>query len=122
MITQKLCKATLMTAVFGLMAPFSHSIWADQAFSNEVKITASDGAAEDRFGVSVSLFENTAIVGALGDDDNGSFSGSAYIFKNQSGTWTEVMKLLPSDGAEEDFFRKLCFIVWKYCYCGGAWG
>ena len=44
------------------------------------KFTASDGAANDEFGWSVSNSGTTAIVGANGDDDNGTESGSAYIF------------------------------------------
>ena len=76
---------------------------------NEVAIlTASDGAAIDLFGTSVSISGDTAIVGASGDDDNGSLSGSAYIFdedepSDQNG-WGEVEKLTASDGAMFDFF------------------
>jgi len=44
---------------------------------NENKLTASDGAAEDYFGCSVSIDGDYAIVGADGDDDNGSYSGSS---------------------------------------------
>ena len=44
------------------------------------KLTASDGAASDFFGFSVSISGDTALVGAHGDDDNGSNSGSAYVF------------------------------------------
>ena len=44
------------------------------------KITASDGAASDQFGVSVSISGDLATVGAYLNDDNGDASGSAYIF------------------------------------------
>ena len=44
------------------------------------KFTASDGAQLDRFGASVSTSGGMALVGAPGDDDNGSSSGSAYVF------------------------------------------
>lgn len=52
------------------------------------------------------MFGNTAIVGALGDDDNGSNSGSAYIFEKQAGTWVETKKLTASDGAADDIFGR----------------
>jgi FG-GAP repeat len=71
------------------------------------KLTASDGAAIDHFGISVSINEDTAIVGAEWDDDKGISSGSAYIFsRNHGGTdnWGEVKKLTASDGAAKDFF------------------
>ena len=45
----------------------------------EQKITASDGAAADGFGRSVAVSGDVAVVGALGDDDRGNESGSAYV-------------------------------------------
>ncbi|MFM7791886.1 MAG: FG-GAP repeat protein, partial [Microcystis panniformis] len=57
-----------------------------------VKITASDGQAYDSFGQNVSLDGNTLLVGAARDDDNGLDSGSAYIFNNINGVWTERAK------------------------------
>jgi hypothetical protein len=71
------------------------------------KLTASDGATNDEFGLTVSISGDTAIVGARRDDDNGNESGSAYIFeRNQGGAnnWGEVKKLTPSDGAADDEF------------------
>ncbi|MCH8165013.1 MAG: FG-GAP repeat protein, partial [Planctomycetes bacterium] len=44
------------------------------------KLLADDGAAQDLFGYSVAISGETAIVGAYFDDDNGSNSGSAYLF------------------------------------------
>ena len=72
----------------------------------QTKLLASDGASSDNFGRSVSISGDglTAIVGAYGDDDNGSSSGSAYIFKYANGSWTETTKLLASDGASGDNF------------------
>jgi hypothetical protein len=50
------------------------TVWTEQT-----KIVASDGAAGDLFGCSVSVFGDFAVVGAYSDDDNGSDSGSAYM-------------------------------------------
>ena len=45
------------------------------------KLLASDGAAGDRFGMSVALSGDTAVIGAdLRDDNGGTDSGSAYVF------------------------------------------
>ncbi len=71
------------------------------------KLLASDGSVSDEFGYSVSISGNTVVVGAENDDDNGSDSGSAYIFRrNQGGTdhWGQVTKLTAPDGAAEDYF------------------
>ena len=45
------------------------------------KLTASDAEAWDYFGFSVAISGNTAIVGAWHDDDAGTDSGSAYLFR-----------------------------------------
>ena len=70
------------------------------------KLLADDGAAEDFFGTSVAICgppgKEVAIVGAGGDDDNGSFSGSAYLFDTTTGR--QIAKLLPNDGAAFDQF------------------
>jgi FG-GAP repeat len=71
------------------------------------KLLASDGAAEDRFGNFVAISGDTVVIGAGGDDDNGSDSGSAYVFERDQGgadNWGQVKKLTASDGAAEDIF------------------
>ena len=45
------------------------------------KLTPGDGQAADRFGDAIDLDGGHAIVGAPSDDDNGSYSGSAYIYQ-----------------------------------------
>ncbi len=48
------------------------------------KVTASDGAEDDFFGAAVALSGSTVLVGAYKDDDNGTDSGSAYVFMPQT--------------------------------------
>ena len=71
------------------------------------KITTPDGAADDRFGISVAISGDTIVVGAPGDDDNGDASGSAYLLeRNQGGAnnWGEVTKIVAVDAAPGDGF------------------
>jgi len=69
------------------------------------KLLPTDGAAGDRFGIEVSLDGERLAIGAHQDDDNGSFSGSAYVFEHRGkGAWLEVSKLLPPDGQWGDRF------------------
>ncbi|MCK4873294.1 MAG: FG-GAP repeat protein [Phycisphaerales bacterium] len=77
----------------------SSATWTQQA-----KLTASDPAGEDHFGWVVALDGDTTVIGAYGDDDNGSNSGSAYIFTRSGETWTQRTKLTASDGATGDRF------------------
>ena len=70
------------------------------------KLTASDAAAEDLFGFSVAIDGNTVVVEARYDDDAGSMSGSAYVFRttDDGATYDQVAKLTAADGAAEDQF------------------
>lgn len=76
----------------------------------QMKLAAGDGATNDFFGWSVSIDGDTAIVGALLDDDNGDNSGSAYILSRSGGTWTQQQKLTPSDGAAFDQFGQSVYM------------
>ncbi len=81
---------------------FDGTIW-----NEEAKLAASDAAAGDEFGFSVSISNHRAAVGANLDDDGGSASGSAYvIFKNGGTSWSEESKLTASDPARFDQFGK----------------
>ncbi|MCA9275798.1 MAG: hypothetical protein KDA29_07220 [Phycisphaerales bacterium] len=67
------------------------------------KLLPSDGETGDQFGYSVAISGTTAVVGAPNDDDNGTSSGSAYLFDTTTGQQL-FFKLLPNDGAESDQF------------------
>jgi len=92
--------------------------WNGTSWSEQAKITASDGAANDQFGYSVSISGNYAIVGAYRDDDGGSASGSAYIFKWNGTSWSEQAKITASDGAEGDRFGISTSISGDYAIVG----
>ena len=91
------------TLLSGLEFAVSFSlVFAQPPAPSETKFTAADGAALDQFGASVATTGNTVAVGAVGDDDFGGASGSAYAFEQRpGGTWVEH-KLTPSDGAAGD--------------------
>ncbi|MFQ5493855.1 MAG: FG-GAP repeat protein, partial [Phycisphaerae bacterium] len=73
-------------------------------WSEQAKLQASDGAAFDRFGTSVSISGDTIVVGSPFSDDNGSLSGSAYVFVRSGTSWSEQVKLLASDNTGGDVF------------------
>jgi len=77
----------------------SAGVWTEQQ-----KLTASDGATEEEFGYSVAVGGDSAVIGAWMDNDNGDESGSAYVFTRSEGVWTEQQKLIASDAAAFDHF------------------
>jgi len=91
----------------GTVYLFLRDLGGPDAWGQATKITASDGGNGDNFGVSVGISGDTVVVGAFTDDDNGSDSGSAYVFdRNQGGTgaWGQVTKITASDGSSYDMF------------------
>jgi glyoxylate utilization-related uncharacterized protein len=82
--------------------------WATtSAFS--AKLTASDGAANDRFGRSVAVSGDVVVVGAIYDDIGANTDqGSAYVFVKPGAGWATTSaytaKLTASDGAASDGF------------------
>lgn len=77
----------------------------DSSWVEQSKLLASDSQGGSFFGQTVSISENVAIVGVAHDNENGSLSGSVYIYERQSnGDWEETQKLTASDGEFGDFF------------------
>jgi hypothetical protein len=74
-------------------------------WSQQAELTASDGAADEIFGVSVSLSGTAALVGAEGHKvGSNTDQGAAYVFTNSGGTWSQQAELTASDGAAADVF------------------
>jgi hypothetical protein len=78
-------------------------------FFQKAKLTASDGAANDFFGISVAISGDTAVVGSYQSDVGGSVDrGAAYVFVKPASGWNaslqETAKLTASDGASLDWF------------------
>jgi len=94
-----------VNVLLGMLALLSISSLVNAEFADETKITASDGVSYDSFGDAVAMDGDTIIVGAADDDDNGTNSGSAYIYEydTASGSWLQ-QKLTASDGATYDNF------------------
>jgi hypothetical protein len=68
------------------------------------KLLPLDGSARDEFGVSVGISGNTIVVGSIYDDDLGGDAGSAYVFVEDNGAWTQQAKLMAKDAKPGDYF------------------
>lgn len=75
------------------------------------KITVTDGALLDRFGESVSLDTDLALVGAPEHDEGGTDAGAAYLFLRRAGgtnNWGLVKKFVASDQDADRWFGASC--------------
>jgi uncharacterized repeat protein (TIGR01451 family) len=95
---------------------FNGTNWVETAI-----LTASDGASNDRFGLSVSIFGDKAIIGTIDDDDNGLNSGSCYIFEFNGLNWLQTSKLLASDGVPSHYFGYSVTINDTKAVVGAKW-
>lgn len=77
------------------------STWAQQA-----QLLPDGSTADARFGISVALSGDTALVGAFRDDlpGNNPDAGGAYVFVRESGVWTQQTRLIPSLAAANNHF------------------
>jgi hypothetical protein len=80
-------------------------------WTQQTKLTSSDGAYNDVFGYSVALDANTAVVGAnnkafgsLNTSNVCYCDGAAYVFVRNGTTWSQQQKLLASDVGQDDGF------------------
>lgn len=94
----KSCLGVALLIGTGGIAPVAMA----QPINEDYKIVADDGAAFDYFGRSIAIASGFVVVGADLDGDNGSSSGAAYIYNLSTGD--QVAKLLPNDGAANDWF------------------
>ncbi len=74
------------------------------SWSQQAKLVAVGGQAWDEFGFSVDIEGDTVVVGSIGDNDNGSNSGSAYVYTRTGTSWNAGVELHPDDGATSDNF------------------
>jgi len=76
------------------------------SWSELQRVIGSDTSGNDRFGGDCDIVNDVMLIAGSRNDDLGSDSGSAYIFRYDSGTgyWAEEQKLLASDGASADYF------------------
>jgi uncharacterized protein YciI len=76
---------------------------ANDLSAQPTKLTAFDGAADDRFGISIAVSGDQIVVGAQFDGDNGFRSGSVYVY-DANDLSAQPTKLTAFDGAEDDRF------------------
>jgi uncharacterized repeat protein (TIGR01451 family) len=74
-------------------------------WSQQAKLVASDGAANDLFAFSIALSADTVAVGSPYDDNaGGTNAGSSYAFVRSGTTWSEQQRLQASDAVADGLF------------------
>ena len=84
------------------------------SWTEDTKLIASDAAAGDFFGFSVSISGDNALVGARFENNQ----GAAYVFNLSGGTWSETTKLTASDANTDDWFGQSVCISGTHAIIG----
>jgi len=90
------------------------------SWTEQEKLKPRDTTDFAQFGFAVAIDGDHMIIGAPGDEENGTEAGAAYIFERDSitGNWTKRYKLLASDGESNDEFGWAVAIWGDYAIVG----
>lgn len=88
--------------LFSLVFPFSFSIPLVHAVP--AKLTPSDGRPDDAFGGAAAIHDGTVLIGAPGDDGDGTDAGAATVYIQVGANWVSQARLTPVDGGPHRFF------------------
>ena len=95
----------------------------DNSWTQQQKLTASDASPGDEFGYAVSVFGNTAIIGAPKADVTGVMrAGAVYVFTRDptdtTSPWAELQKLESPDPATDDAFGSAVALIGNMAVVG----
>jgi hypothetical protein len=82
---------------------------------------ASDTSIFNGFGWSVSISGDIAIIGTFVEDGVGNPIRSAYLFRREGSTWTELTKITASDESAYDYFGFAVAVSGDTAVIGSLW-
>ncbi len=75
------------------------------SWTQQTQLTGSDSVAYDRFGISLALSANTAVIGALEKTVGANpLQGAGYVFVRSGTSWTQQAEWTAPDGAQGNIF------------------
>ena len=76
----------------------------DETWVQQARLLAPDWSQNDYFGIAVSLWGDTALIGAHGADGEKTNCGAAYVYVRTGDTWTLEAKLVAENPWKSDNF------------------
>ncbi|WP_246169029.1 FG-GAP repeat protein [Rudanella paleaurantiibacter] len=86
-------------------------------WTQQTRLTAIGGAANDNFGLNVSIAGDYAVVSS---PNKFSFQGTAYVFARNGSTWPQQAQISASDGVINDYFGRSVAISGDYILVGAS--
>jgi hypothetical protein len=85
------------------------------------KILPIDDMPQLDFPSSIAIEGTTAVIGTGASQDNGTLSGSAYVFQYLNGAWTQTGKMLPHDAQAHVIFGGAVGLSGTWALAGAAY-
>lgn len=86
----------------------------------EARLESIAGSSYARFGYSVALSGDVAVVGAVGDDPSGVDSGCVHVYRRTEAGWNPEVRLAAPDGAAFDEFGRSVAVSGDTIVAGGG--
>ena len=90
----------------------------DNNWKEYAKLIPNDSKKSFRFGSTVQIHNNKAIIGSIYDNNGGICGGSVYIFEMENNIWSEKAKLIPEDIGDFYYFGRSVAIFDDYAIVG----
>ncbi|MEM1214900.1 MAG: T9SS type A sorting domain-containing protein [Bacteroidota bacterium] len=82
-------------------------------------LTPQDPIDYHHFGSWITILDNSLLIGATGDDNEGiNSSGAAYVFERTDMEWTQTAKLVPSEPVAQGSFGQGVALAGDYAFVG----
>ena len=91
------------------------------AWMRQTKLVAGDVTLNARFGCSVGISGEYAVVGAEWAENAGVVTGAVYLFKRDGDQWSQQQKLTPTDAGEYSYFGETVSIDGEYLIAGASY-
>lgn len=104
---------TVTTIVAAALVVFAADCFAQGLAESKIENPRGPAlAANDTFGMAVSISDDTVLIGATGDATSGTASGAAYVFVRTTGGWVPEAELRPTDLKARGFYGQ-AVSIWE---------
>lgn len=103
---------------------FSRNEWGVDEWGRVQPLAMDHLEPQDFYGSSVAIQGNTILIGAPGDNDQGSGAGAVYVFTRvevQTNPWQPVQKLIATGGGEDERFGSATALHEGLLLIGAPW-
>ncbi|MCC2618192.1 FG-GAP repeat protein [Aestuariibacter halophilus] len=89
-----------------------------EGWQQQAKLVAQPAHQQDTLGGNVALYNQVAMLGVIGRDDNGENAGAVFAFERTASTWSQTQMLTAFDGKAGDGFGQSIALTEQFLVIG----